>query len=356
MRHLNCSSCAGEFPAGQMFAVNDVPLCEPCADRLVVDAQAKHRNPRVVRILDPTICSRCKTDNGDTDLRLIGGVPFCPSCGAALYAYPFPMWLKASFAALVLLLAFALWHDAPYFAAGKQLAAARRDMERARYKSAVDHFAQVLPLKPTDQEVVLLGVKAYLMTGDVAGAQQFVQLRDEYEDNALFKEVNAFWERATGAFAKADSAGKLVQANLTADANRLMAEAAREYPEAPSFAVAALVVKGGEAFERKDYDLFLSANRAALALMPDDPRLIAGVASALACTYAVTGDAAFRAEAESLLVQATTLAERSSPEQNGLHPKYVERIRHRLTSRIIIDEAEYDRRFRAPVAAASSPR
>ena len=346
MRYLKCSSCDRQFPAAQMFTYDDAPVCEPCGDRLVVEAHAKHYRPQVRRILDPTICSRCKMDNGDTDLRLIGGSPFCPRCGAALYAYPFPTWLKASFAGLLLLLAFALWHDAPYFAAGRHLAAARRDMARENYKSAALHFASVLAVKPTEQDVVLLGAKAALKTGDVASAQQFLQLRERYDDDALFAEVNGTWERALRALSKADSASKLAQANppRTADADRLMREAAREYPEAPGLAAAALSITANDAFDHKDWDLFLSASRQALAVLPDQPRLIAGVASALACKYAVTGDQAFRVEAESLLARAAALSE--SPEQKAAYTEYAERIRYRLTSRVIIDQAEYNRRFR----------
>jgi hypothetical protein len=184
------------------------------------------------------------------------------------------------------------------------------------------------------------------MTGDVAAAQAFLQLRERYDDDDLFQLVNAFWERALRAFAKADSAGTLIQANRTQEANRLMTEAAAEYPEAPVLAVGALLIKGGDAFERKDYDLFLATSREALALMPDEPRVIATVASALACKYAITGDAAFRVEAESLLGRAETRSH--SPEEKAAHAEYAERIQHRLRSRIIIDQAEYNRRFRKP--------
>ena len=346
MRHLKCDSCGAQFPAAQMFGVNDMTVCEPCGDRLLVEAEAKRLKPRVVRIVDATICSRCKRDNGETDFRLIGGAPFCPSCGAALYAYPFPLWLKASFAGLLVLLGIGLWHDGPYFAAGRHLAAARRDMDHNDYKSAATHFAQILPLKPTEQEVILLGAKADLMAGDVPGAAQFLDLREKYDDNALFKEVNGFWERVNRALVKADSARKLAEANHTAAASRLMDEAAKEYPEAQALAVGAILYKGSDAFERKDYDTFLTTSRAALALMPDEPRLIAGVASALACKYALTGEPAYRVEAESLLARAGTLSAQRPADEQASHAEYAERIQHRLASRIIIDKDEYDRRFR----------
>ncbi|HET8712460.1 MAG TPA: tetratricopeptide repeat protein [Gemmatimonadales bacterium] len=351
MRHLKCSSCGAQFHAGDMFTVDGATVCEPCGDRLLAEAQARQHEPQVTRIFDATICSRCNTDNGETDFRLIGGLPFCPRCGEALYAYPFPVWLKASFAALLLLLAFALWRNGPYFAAARHLVAGRRAMDRQDYQSAVTHFAELLPITPSDQDVILVSAKAYLMTGDVAGAQQFLQLRERYDSDPLFKEVDAIWRRATRALAKADSAGKLAGTNHTAAAYRLISEAAKEYPEARELQVVMLIVRGGDAFERKDYDLFLSANREALALMPEHPRVIAGVASALACKYAVTGSPAYRAEAESLLAVAERAAARSAQDKQD-YDEYAERVRHRLATRIIIDQAEYNRRFRVTRAAA----
>jgi DNA-directed RNA polymerase subunit RPC12/RpoP len=352
MRHLKCSSCTKEFPAAQMFTVGGAVVCESCGDRLLEDAAAKHRKPEVTRVIDATICSRCKADNGETDFRIIGGAPFCPRCTERLYAYPFPLWLKASAAVSVLLLGFALWHDAPYFAAGAHLTRARRAMEAHDYKTAVTHFAEVLPVKPTEQDVILPAARAYLMTGDVAGAGAFLDLRSEYTDNDEFKSVNQFWSRANLALVEADSANKLVQANRTADAQRLMTKAARDYPEVPAFAVGALLIKGGDAFEHKDYDTFLTTSREARTLMPEEPRLIAGVASALAAKYAVTGNAAYRAEAESLLAVAETVAQRSAEDKTA-YDEYAERIRHRLATRIVINGEEYNRRFRAK--EASSP-
>jgi hypothetical protein len=273
-------------------------------------------------------------------------MPFCVNCQTTLYAYPFPVWLKASFAALLALLAFALWHGVPYFTAGRHLAQARRALDQNDYPAATTHFAGVLSVKPTDQEVVLLGAKANLMVGEVGGASSFLKLRPSFENNALFTEVNALWDHATAALAKGDSAAKLAQADRTAVGLRLMDEAAREYPQSRYLAVGVLTLKTGAAYERKDYDAMLAASRKALALMPDHPRLLSSVASALACKFAVTGDSAFHVEAEQLLMRAEPLAV-VSPEEKASFDEYAERIRYRLRARVIIDKAEYDRRFRS---------
>lgn len=353
MRHTKCASCAAEFPAGQMFHVDGAPVCEPCGNRLLGEAKAKGHKPTVGRLLDPTVCTRCNTDYGDTALPLIGGTPVCNNCAPALYAHPFPVWLKASFAALLLLLAVALWRDAPYFRAGRHLVQARRALNARDYQAATAHFAAVLPVRPTDQEVVLLGAKAYIMAGDPSGAQAFLQLRPTFESNELFNEVNGLWERAAKAIEKGQKAGKLAQAHHTAEAERLVNEAAREYPQYAPLAVAALLMKGSDAFDRKDYDTLLRLSREALALLPDEPRLISSVAGALACKYAVTGDTTFRSEAERLLARAQALSQQSEKEKAEF-AEYAERLRHRLRTRVIIDKDEYDRRFRKKRAGAGS--
>lgn len=345
MRQLTCSSCGSAFPAGTMFRVDNAAVCEPCGDRLVGEAKAKRQKISVAHLLDPTVCSRCKTDYGNTDLPLVAGTPICDTCRPALYAHPFAGWLKASTAALLLLLGFALWRGAPYFTAGRQLVLARRAMERSDYQTASTHFAAVLPVKPTNQRVVLLGAKAALMAGDPATAYAFLELRSEFEKNDLFSEVKTLWDHAEDAVKKSDSAAALAKAHNNVDAARLMKEASTEYPQSKPLAVAAMTLSGYVAWDRKDYDGMVQNSRQALALAPDDPGLIAAVASAIACKYAVTGDTTFRVESERLLAQAATRAATADSETKANVADYVERIRYRLSSRVIIDKEEYDRRF-----------
>ena len=72
--------------------------------------------------------------------------------------------------------------------------------------------------------------------------------------------------------------------------------------------------------------------------------VVAELASALACKYAVTADVSFRDRAVQALEESRSLSK--TPEEQKAFKEYSERINHRLTTREIIDKREYDRRFR----------
>jgi hypothetical protein len=328
-----------------MFVLWGKPICRSCAELRAQEAKTAGHNLEFARIVDATICGICRTDYGSSDVPLIGGVPVCGNCAPALYARPFPSWLKLSMAGLLLLLAGALWRGLPYFRAGRHLVLAERAMDRQDYRAAASQFGEVLKVGPTAQKVLLNGAKANLLAGAPAEAGKFLSRREQYEKDDLFNEVNGMWTRALDAYKKTEEAGKLAAAHKEDEAAGLMHEASNEYPESQALALAALNLDIGTAFDRKDYDGFLRLTRAVMDKIPDDPAAVAGVASALACKYAVTGDPELRQQAEQMLDKAQALAQQS-PQSKAGFDEYSERIRYRLQTRDIIDKEEYDRRFR----------
>jgi hypothetical protein len=328
-----------------MLVVNGQPICLPCADTKAREAKAASHNLEFARIIDPTICGLCKTDYGSSELPVIGGTPACANCAKGLYERPYPGWLKLAMAGLLLLLAGSLWRGLPYFKAGRHLVLAQRAMDRSDYKTASAHFAEVLKVSPTEQKVLLLGAKANLMIGDVAEAQKFLKQRGTYDSSDVFTEVNGMWSRAAEAYDKAAQAQKLAEAHQDEEAARLMHEASNEYPQSQDLASAALALDGGVAFDHKDYDGFLRLYQTSWEKNPEDAHLAGGVASALACKYAVTGDPSYRKQAEQILEKARELSQHSA-EEKAQFEEYAERTRYRLESRVIIDKTEYDRRFR----------
>jgi hypothetical protein len=328
-----------------MLALHNKAICRPCAETQAQQAAAGDYKLPFARLIDPTICSMCKIDFGSSNLPFIGGSPVCANCSQGLYERPYPAFLKLSLAGLLLFLAGSLWQGVPYFKAGRHLVLAERAMDRNDYRKASLQFAEVLKVSPSSQEVVLKGAKASLMAGDMAQAQKFLKLRKGYKQDALFTEVNGFWNRALDAYDKEARAAKLAQANKDEEAAQVMHQASNEYPQSEQLAGWAQTMDGHVAFDRKDYDTFLRLTQVALAKAPNDPGAEGFVASALACKYAVTGDPEFRRQAEELLDKAQLHAQRS-PEDVARYQEYAERIRYRLDSREIIDKPEYDRRFR----------
>lgn len=344
MRKATCRVCSAERPAAEMLALDGTVICPPCAEKTSQEAKAAGRVAKFARIIDPTICGICKTDYGNSELQLIGGGPVCGNCAKGLYERPFPRWLKLSLAGLILFLGAALWRGLPYFRAGRHLMLAERAMNSQDYRAAASHFEQVLKVHPTSQKVILLGAKANLMIGDPATAQNFLKQRKEFQSDDLFTEVSNFWKRALDANDKATRASKLAESGQDEQAARLMHEASDEYPQAADIAVAAMTLDGRAAFDRKDYDAFLRISSAELEKWPNDPSSMAGVASALACKYAITGDPAFRKQSEDTLEKARLLAQRSAEDKSNFEA-YAERIRYRLATREILDTYEYNRRF-----------
>lgn len=345
MQRRKCQECGSEHPRGEIIRLNEKLLCQACAKTGLARLQAAAQPVQATREVDPTICTQCKTDHGSTTLPTIGEMPFCGSCSQSFYDRPFPGWLKGSMAALLVLLVFALWHGQLYFHAGKALARGERALQRHEYRLASADFEEVLKVTPTGEDAILLAAKSYLLSGDIAAAGKVLDRRQNYDNNLLYKEVDGLWTRASGAWEKASQAAKLADAGKEDEASRLMAEAAKEYPESSDLAQDAIAFAGAAAFEQKDYDAFLDLSRKALQMKPQDPESIAMVGSALACKYAVTGDPMFRTQAEEMLAQAQSLSG-STPELKSRFEEYSERIRYRLDSREIISRKEYDRRFR----------
>jgi|GEM_PF-991900 tetratricopeptide (TPR) repeat protein len=349
MRKVICSVCGSEKPSGDVFVRDGQPVCSACVASSSSNASAQgnaasDESGALQRVADPTVCALCRTDYGDQELPLVGGKPICATCSVHLYSRPFPLWLKASLAVLLVLLGVALWHGRKYFSAGQHMVRGERAMTRLDYKTASDEFAQVIAILPDTQRAVLLGAKSRFMAGDPDGALRFFNGRKGFTHDSLFNEVNALLTKSVHAVRKARKAIQLDAAGQSDEAAHLMTEAASEYPQSENLGIMANLFNGRAAFYHKDYDAALKFSQAAWDKSPTDPNLTATLSSALACKYALTGDQPFRAQAEQMLAKAQELSNKS-PQDHVAYLEYAPRILYRLQTREIIDNAEYQRRF-----------
>jgi hypothetical protein len=345
MRKANCSACNTAAPVSSLYSVDDAIYCEPCANQRFNQIKAAGGVPRVATITDPTMCAKCGLDNGGSELLKTAGLPLCMPCAQSVMERPFPTWLKASLALMFALLFVALWHGRGYFKTGKSLVRGERLVDQQHYPEAIPYLQPVVVSAPECEKCILLLTKAQLLTGDIEGAGKTLGNRREFEKGELADEVAAIWDRADKAMKVANEAAKLVEQKKDEEAAKKMHEAAAIFPEMKELSVAAEEYEGGVAFDRKDYDGFEKAAESIWKKNPTSSSAAATLASALACQYAVSGDASYRQRAEQLLEQARVLAQSSSEDQKS-YEEYAERIRYRLESREIIDKYEYDRRFR----------
>jgi hypothetical protein len=329
------------------YEMDGKTYCEPCVWTKAREAKARGESGAYKALTDNTICARCGVDNGSSDLKLVGNLPLCPSCGGLAQNFPYPQWLKMTLLGLLLLLVAALIHDRKYFHAGREMYRGELLVEQHKYAAAIPHLQQTVNIAPESDKAALLLAKAALMTGraDIADKVLNGHNGGHFEITDQFNDVQALWTRAVKAFDEADAAAKLSgQEGKAAEAARMMHEASAEYPESVGLSLAADTYDAGDAFERKDYDRFLKIAEKHWQLTPADDT--AGMlASALACKYAVTGDPAYRQQAEEMLTRAHDLLKGNADAEKA-YQEYADRILYRLKSREIISAQEYNRRFR----------
>jgi len=352
MREGTCSGCGLKAPIGSFYSIAGKLYCEPCSWKEERAAGERGEKLEKVSVVDGSACARCKVraaDTGSADFPVFKGIPLCPNCQHRIQNWPYPVWLKASLAGLLILLAVALIHGRKYFHAGRVLYAGEHLVEQHKYKEAVPLLKEADDLAPQSDKASLLLAKAAINIGDVRTAQKAIQSHaaGHYDTSDEFHEVNALWNRAIAALDKADKASELEsQPGKTAEAEALMRQAAAEYPEAPQLGAAIPYFEAGSAFERKDYDRFLSVAEGIWKAYPAEPGAASELAGALACKYAVTGDPSLRTRSEEMMEKALQLAQ-GDKEAEQSEREYAERLKHRIDTREIINKQEYDRRFRS---------
>jgi hypothetical protein len=354
MREARCTSCGKidaqtpRYLVSRGGSLQGKLLCAPCTN---AELQSAPKNTfRVARYLDPTVCSKCRTDYGSSELPQVGGLPFCSSCREALYNRTLPKWLTVTVGSLFALLAVGWLHSVKFFRAEKSLILAERLVEKRQYTAAIPLLEAVLGTAPNCEKGILLLAKSEMLIGNPATAYKALQSHrnGRFEKSDLASEVESIANRIAAASAKYNEAVELEHKHKWEDAARAAREASNQYPEQTALSYAAESMEEGVPFEHQDYDGFLKRSEAYWNRGPQDFLRAGSLASALACKYAVTGDPQFLARSEEMLKKSRELAQ--TPDEVKAFTEYEERIRYRLKSREIIDTDEYNRRFRPQLA------
>jgi len=297
MKHVACEGCGSRTPTGETFLALDRVLCGPCVEASLQEG-TRYAEGSVRRQADPTMCANCGADNGAADLPRLAGLPMCPACTGAYRARPFPLWVKVGLAVMLGLAAFSLVRNLRFFRAHFEARRALAAYEAGDAATAAERMASAAARVP-----------------EAEGLQ----------GSALFLEGIL-----------------LVAEDRSAEALEVLRRCRRNHGPGEALNHYLLVAERGAAFDAKDYDTFLRASRDLMIRQPREARAVAGVASALACKYAVTGEEHYKRESLEMLARAAALA--GSREEEDLET-YARRIRHRLESRQIITAKEYERRF-----------
>ncbi len=183
--------------------MNGKTYCEPCVWKAAREAKDAGEPADYKPLQDNSICGRCGAYAGDAvDHPIVGKIPLCGSCAPQVSNWPYPGWLKASLAALLVLLAVALVHGRRYFHAGRTMYVGERLVQEKHYEQALPYLQETLSTAPESDKAVLLTAKAALAIGAVDVADKAIQGHsggkfDDASDEA-FQEVRNTWERANG--------------------------------------------------------------------------------------------------------------------------------------------------------------
>ena len=292
MLKVKCSVCGKILPMKDTSKTDDRILCADCYEKLTSTRKTVASEFRYQT--DPTVCGRCGLDNGSNPLPTLASQPMCQPCTDTLRNRPFPSWIKASFAGLIIFVVLAAVWNMRFFLAWQDTKAAFQ-----------------------------------LMGQDMGqAAERMRTARNRVPESSGLQEFSAFLD---GVVYLQQDRPKEALASL---------EKCRDIPSTLGVDILILQARANVAFDAKDYDGFLVTAKEMISKKPDVPFSYAMLASAYACKYAVTRDMAFHEQSMAALDRARVIS--------GSDPsfkEYEQRILHRLSTQEILTTREFHRRF-----------
>jgi hypothetical protein len=298
MNHTKCSDCGQAFPINETFKLDERTLCNACAEKLL-QMQKGITKEQIQRQLDPTVCVNCGADNASVELKKMAGMPTCEQCTRLLRNRPFPTWIKGSLAGLAVIVIFSFIWNWRFMQAYMEIRSSNTAIQSGNLEAALKRL--------------------HSAAANVPEVKSLSSVATFYEGALMLKE------------------------DKSAEAIKLLTSCKTDLPPGLPVDEMLLRAKIGVAFNNKDYDKFLKLAIAVNDKNPNDPALIAQVASAYACKYAVTGDEQFKQQSLDFLRKSKTMAEKQGVADTS--QEYEDRILYRLETRHIIDRKDFVEKF-----------
>lgn len=296
MKKTGCHICAEtEIPLNNTITIDGKIYCSNCIDKNF-SGKEDLRGRLVEKNFDPTICTSCEKDFGNTELNRIGNYPVCSECETSIRNKTFPNWVKAFFAGVLAIVVISFFWNWKYYSAYRDIRNAAEDFGKNNYQAAT---AQI-----------------------TAASQKVPEVKDLETLAAFYKGVQLL--------AEDKSALALNELNKCKDV----------LPE--DYHINSLIIKAriGSSFDNKDYQGFLTAAKDNLALDTATAVSLTSVASAWACIYAEKGTDSAKTAAFSYLQQAKKIDSTSSEMK-----EYYNIVEYRIYSRKIITREEFKKQF-----------
>lgn len=292
---ITCPDCSrAEVPLNECYRIGEHLKCANCAERESTDGTALKDVDRF-RLADMNTCAFCGKHPPEVIMKNMSGSPVCQACSQNIISRPFPLWVKAFFAGVVLLVFVSIIWNWRYFNAYGALSDVKAAFEQGDLDAAIAGVDVYQSYLPESQDLYL--PKRYWQGIRSLG-------RDSSAAAVMFlEEVESL---APGEF---DTDELLLRARM------------------------------GKAYDEQDYTGFLDyARQSRNRYGSSEASVLGSVASAFACLYATTSDDVFKDSAMHLLDQARVLGDTAFSEYEG-------RILYRLHSKEIITRQAYYERF-----------
>ncbi|MFT3980860.1 MAG: hypothetical protein QM687_10355 [Ferruginibacter sp.] len=294
MRTTDCDFCGSkDLPVNNTLKIDGKLYCEPCINRHF-PYESSLEGKVVERELDPTICSSCHNDFGDTILKKISVYPICDACEKERKNKAFPLWVKAFFIAVLAIVITGFVWNWKYYQAYNSIKLSNRYADSSDYEKAYTYMQDASSKVP---EVADLKVLTSFYHGiDLLAKDKSAEALEQLEQSKALPEsfrVDYF----------------IVQANI------------------------------GKAFDTKEYESFVTYSKQQLAYDTAAAYSYAAVASAYACVYASKGNDSARQESLAYLQKAKMLDSSAEIKQ------YFNMIEYRIDSKRIIRREQFLKEF-----------
>lgn len=292
---IDCGKCFENKPLNDTVRVDGKVYCSRCMDTTFPQEDMLDRKS-VVKEFDPTVCSFCNKDFDDQQIKKVSVYPICTDCEKDLKNKAFPLWVKAFFVAILLIVCFSFFWNWKYYQAYNSIQESFGYVDRGDYNNAKKEMAEAAAKVPEVEDLKLLA--SYYNSVDLLSKDKYIEALTEFKKCRYKLPENYGVERL------------ILEAEI------------------------------GYAFDNKNYKGFLDATKKNLAIDSTSAASFTAVASAYACIYADKNDEEAKANALKFLNKAKVIDSTSAEMK-----EYYNRVEYRIESRKIIDADEFLKQF-----------
>ncbi|MBI3233226.1 MAG: hypothetical protein HYZ42_04180 [Bacteroidetes bacterium] len=296
MRKINCDFCENKsYPLNDTIRIDSKTYCSSCFE-VHFPNQKDLENKIIEKDLDPTICTNCKKDFEEVEIKKIASYPICDECEIGINERIFPAWVKAFFAAIVIIVVGAFFWNWKYYQAYNEIKDANFYFQQGEFNNASTLMQEVSKKVPEVEDLKIIAAYFHGM-----------ELLNKDKCSESLVEFSKCYDRLPPDY------------NLSYFINS---------------------AKIGIAFDSKDYEGFLALTKENLNIDSTIPISLASVASAYACVYADKGNEIAKQNAIDYLNRAKELNDSSKDMQ-----EYYNMIEYRIDSKKIIKRELFTKLF-----------